>query len=576
MTLSVTASGSPGLSYQWQQLSGIVWSNIGLNQNTYNTGSLAATTVYRVVVYALDSGCEEQVSDEITVLVTDDIEITSIANNGTICTGGTWTLNVVATGSPALLYQWQDSTALGTWQNVSEPGGTTASFVSDPLTQTTYYRVFVHATQSGCDDIYSSTVTVTVVNDISITGLGAGGSICVGGTWNLSVTATGSPNLLYQWQDSIAAGTWQNVSEAGGTTASFTSDPLNTTTYYRAFVHAVESGCDDVFSNTVTVLVFPDISITGISASGSICEGGTWDLTVNASGSPNILYQWQDSTAAGSWQNVSEAGGTTSAFTSDALTQTTYYRVFVYANENGCDDIFSNVVTVNVFDDIEITGLSAGGSICVGGVWSLNVNATGAPNLLYQWQDSTAAGTWQNVSETGGNTSAFITDALNQTTYYRVFVSANESGCQDIFSSVVTVTVFNDIVITGISNGGSICVGGTWNLSLNATGAPAILYQWQDSTAAGVWQNVSEAGGTTSGFTTEALTQTTYYRAFVYATENGCDDMFSSVVVVNVYEDIQITGMSSGGSICESGTWNLSVEASGSPNILYQWQDSTA
>jgi hypothetical protein len=60
-------------------------------------------------------------------------------------------------------------------------------------------------------------------------------SICVGGTWNLSVSA-GSLNLLYQWQDSTNLGT-QNVSETGGNTAGFTTDPLSVTTYYRVFVY---------------------------------------------------------------------------------------------------------------------------------------------------------------------------------------------------------------------------------------------------------------------------------------------------------------------------------------------------
>src|SRR5688500_17257930 len=329
--------------------------------------------------------------------------------------------------------------------------------------------VFVYATEPGCEDVYSSVVTVKVYSDILITNLSPSGSICESGTWNLNVTATGAPNLIYQWQDSTLLGTWQNVSEAGGTTAGFTSDPLTQTTYYRVFVSAVEPGCDDVYSEVVTVTVFDDIAITAVSDGGSICEGGTWPLYVTATGSPNLLYQWQDSTLLGTWQNVSEAGGTTAGFTSDPLSQTTYYRVFVYAIENGCEDLYSSVVAVNVFDDIAITVLSNGGSICEGGTWPLSVTATGSPNLLYQWQDSTLLGTWQNVSEAGGTTAGFISDPLSQTTYYRVFVYAIENGCEDLYSSVVTVNVYGDIVITPLSLGGSICDGVTWNFNDTST-----------------------------------------------------------------------------------------------------------
>ena len=60
--------------------------------------------------------------------------------------------------------------------------------------------------------------------DISISGQPVGGDVCAGGTWLLNVIASGSPGINYQWQDSIVGGTWQNVSEVGGTTSSFTSD----------------------------------------------------------------------------------------------------------------------------------------------------------------------------------------------------------------------------------------------------------------------------------------------------------------------------------------------------------------
>jgi hypothetical protein len=43
----------------------------------------------------------------------------------------------------------------------------------------------------------------------------------------------------------------------------------------------------------VTVTVFPDIAISAQPVGGSICTGGNFDLSVTASGSPNIHYQWE-------------------------------------------------------------------------------------------------------------------------------------------------------------------------------------------------------------------------------------------------------------------------------------------
>jgi hypothetical protein len=68
---------------------------------------------------------------------------------------------------------------------------------------------------------------------------------------------------------------------------------LTTTTTYRVFVHADESGCEDVYSAEATVIVTPDIAISADPVGGSICEGGNFDLSVSASGSPDIHYEWQ-------------------------------------------------------------------------------------------------------------------------------------------------------------------------------------------------------------------------------------------------------------------------------------------
>jgi hypothetical protein len=112
------------------------------------------------------------------VTVFPDISISSQPIGTDMCVGGTWTLNAVASGSPNIQYQWQDSTALGTWQNVSETGGTTSSFTTDPLSVTTWYRLFVYATENGCEDIYSTTVMVNVVNDPVLTTSGNQNTLC--------------------------------------------------------------------------------------------------------------------------------------------------------------------------------------------------------------------------------------------------------------------------------------------------------------------------------------------------------------------------------------------------------------
>jgi len=564
--LSITASGSPNIHYEWQVFDGTDWSVTGTDSPNYNTGVLTTTTTYRVNVYAEESGCDDVYSSDVTVIVTPDISISAEPVGGSICVGGNFDLSITASGSPDIHYQWEQQTDPTTWVVV---GTDAPNYNTGALSVTTVYRVWVNADESGCEDVYSTEVEVTVFPDISISAEPVGGSICVGGNFDLSVTASGSPDIHYQWEQQTDPTTWVVV---GTDSPNYNTGTLSVTTVYRVWINADESGCEDVYSTTVSVILTPDISISAEPIGGLICTGGNFDLSVTASGSPDIHYQWEvfDGT---DWVVT---GTDSPSYNTGVLTLTTSYRVWVNADESGCEDVYSQDVTVIVTPDISISGQPVGGSICTGGTWAYSILASGSPNILYQWQDSTALGTWQNVSEAGGNTPAFITDPLTQTTWYRVFVYATESGCEDIYSTVSQVTVFPDISISSQPVGTDMCVGGTWTLSALASGSPNILYQWQDSTAVGTWQNVSETGGTTSSFTTDPLSVTTWYRLFVYAVENGCEDIYSTTVLVNVVNDPVLT--TSGDQVlCIGGLLTMDVTVSGGVGTnTYQWQNFSA
>jgi hypothetical protein len=152
------------------------------------------------------------------------------------------------------------------------------------LSVTTNYRVWVNADESGCEDVYSTIVSVLVTPDISITAQPVGGAICTGGNFDLSVTASGSPNIHYQWEV-FDGTTW---TATGTDSPNYNTGILTATTMYRVSVHAEESGCEDLYSVDVTVIVTPDIAISAQPVGGSICTGGNFDLNVTASGSPDI------------------------------------------------------------------------------------------------------------------------------------------------------------------------------------------------------------------------------------------------------------------------------------------------
>ncbi|MCX6244735.1 MAG: tandem-95 repeat protein, partial [Bacteroidetes bacterium] len=568
--MSVTASGgTPSLNYQWQRSTtgcGGSWTNIGANSPNYTTAALTQTTYYRVIVSATGNGCNNATSTCATVYVP---RITTSPSSGTICTGGNFTMNVVVDGGSATLaYQWQSSPDNLTWGNVTGgTGANTATYTTDVLTSTTYYKCIVTVTSPNCADLVSSTATVTIVGDPNITLQPAGNTICNGGTSTLSVTATGgTPTLLYQWQYSLSNSpySWSNVSGgSGGTTNTYTTPALAVTTYYRVLITAAGSGCDPTATTPATVTVVPDPTIDIQPTDATICSGTTTTITVSASGgTPSLNYQWQYSLSNSpySWNNVSGgSGGTTNAYTTPSLASTTYYRVQISATGNGCDPINSNPVAVHI---PHITTQPVNATVCDGGTQVLTVAAGsdgGTATFAYQWQVSAVDCSIGFFDIPLATTPSYTTPVLTGNRFYKCVITVSTPSCSNLISNCASVTVVPDPYITGQPSGGSICSGSTFNMTVTASGGtPSLTYQWQSSGAlAGPYSNVvGGSGANTSSYTTPALAATTYYQVIVSAAGNGCGTATSVPVTVSVSQNA--TANAGGNStICSTGTYTI-------------------
>ncbi|KRB59177.1 gliding motility-associated C-terminal domain-containing protein [Flavobacterium sp. Root186] len=582
-TLSVTATGgTPGLNYQWYSSADNVSYTLisGANVNTYTTPALTSNTYYRVDVSATGNGCGLVTSNSVLITVIPDPVISQQPIGNTICSGGTHTMTVTASGDNSggvLAYQWQSSTnGTSGWSNVSGgTGATTNTYTTAALTSNLYYRVRITQIYSGCE-VYSNAVPVFVtrittqpVNPIPI---------CVGGIVNISITASlngGTGTFSYQWQSDSGSG-FMNETNATAATPNFASDILNATTQFRCLVTSSVTNCV-LTSNVVTATVVPDPLITVQPTGTTICSGGNYTLSITASnGTPSLNYQWFSSTDNSTFTAVS--GATAATYTTPALTQTTYYKVDVSANGNGCTTTTSTVATVIVLSDISITTQPAlRTNICSGSNATLNVAVSGGSgNYIYQWKNSVnIAGPYNDIP--GANSASYTTTALTQNTYYVVTISDGTQGCDPLTSNIAAV-IIPTITVQPVAPA-TVCVGGTISLSTLASangGSAAFSYQWQRSpNGTTSWTNVSSGtGGTTANYTSAGLTATTYYRAVITSSAPSCT-LIGNTVVATVIPDPIIITQPVGGNICEGGTFTMSSGVtSGSGAYTYQWQES--
>jgi hypothetical protein len=305
-TLSVNPGGTSPFTYQWfQGNTGVTTTPIGTT--SFVTVSPTVTTSYWVRV----TGQCSPVADSPAVTVT--VTCSPIASNvtaapATINIGQSSTLSFNTTGSGPFTIQW----FRGSVGDTSNPiQGSTTSILVSP-TVTTAYWVHVTAPCGSQDGSVTVFVNGTVCIGPSIVTQPVGSTTSAGNSVTLTVGATGTAPLSYQWYVGSAPNT--STPAANGTGASLTVSPTTTTSYWVRVTNFC-NGTQNADSNTATVTISVSCinpSITTQPANTSAGLGTSATLRVVAAGT-SIHYQWYRGTK----------GDTTTAVGTDSATLVT-------------------------------------------------------------------------------------------------------------------------------------------------------------------------------------------------------------------------------------------------------------
>lgn len=121
------------------------------------------------------------------------------------------------------------------------------------------------------------------------------------------------------------------------------------------FGNCGEVWIDDIEYGEYSANVAPTFT-TNLKPSYTVGEGGTLDLTVEASGTPAPTYQWYRNTTNSNVNGTIINDATSATYSVPTETKNTYYYYCVATNAAG--SATSNVATVNVTDPIQVTGIS--------------------------------------------------------------------------------------------------------------------------------------------------------------------------------------------------------------------------
>jgi sugar lactone lactonase YvrE len=248
-----------------------------------------------------------------------------------VLAGATATFSVIVDASPPPAYQWQVSADGGvTWTDISDGGGITGSatgtldvVAGDGLNGVEYECVITNS--AGSETTVPALLTVDAVP--AITAQPASEAVGVGSVAILTVSASGSPAPTFQWEESTNGGvSFSSLSDGGGISGSSTATlnvvastvALNGTEYECVVSNSQGSVTTAPATLNVTAeVVIPPPSISTQPVSQTVNAGSGVILSVVASGSSALSYQWyfNGSPAAGatgatlSFSNVTAANG---------------------------------------------------------------------------------------------------------------------------------------------------------------------------------------------------------------------------------------------------------------------------
>jgi len=387
--------------------------------------------------------------------------------------GGSATFTVAATGTPApSVFTWyrlrvgstgfvplltNDATYSGVGTATLRITNAAATMTGDQFQVVVSNLISPNAT--------SNAVTLTVGTAPTITSAAAA-AFRVGTAGTFTFTATGDPVPTFAIAGLPA---WASLN---ATTGVLSGTPPDTTGSPLALTVSATNPAVTTQSFTLTIL--PAVSAPAIAAqpqAAVVDLGGTLALSVSATGTEPLAYQWSRNGAA-----LSGAVGATLTLSGVQASAAGSYTVQVTNSVGTVTSVSANVVVTTV---PELTQQPRPQVALGGASATFAVSATGGASFNYQWR--------RNGLNIGGATGPVLT--VNN-------VSAGDAGFYDVLvanargtatSSVATLTVVSAPqapVISAQPAAQVVPAGGSATLTVGVSAAPSPTFQWRRNGAA--------------------------------------------------------------------------------------------
>ncbi len=450
----------------------------------------------------------------------------AVSGGGTVCAGQGATLSVALAGT-------------GPWSLVWSDGVTQSGLASSPATRvvtppsTTTYTVLAVA-DTICAGAATGSAAVTVNPTPSAT-LNVPTRVCAGRTTTASVPPMSGATYVWTVTNAtILSGQGTNVLSFVGI-----SDPVTIA------VDATLGTCGASDSRTIPFAFSPSGSVSG---GGTICAGGSTDISFNLTGTAPFSITWSD----GFIQPVSAAGPGTRTVSPTATRSYTITALHDGASCPAGTGTGSATVTVNPLPSV---GISAPASFCAGAAGLTASVPDAGTGATYAW--TIAGGTF------GGSTTAPVVSFTPTGPAVTLGVTVGlPTTCSASSSRVVSLAPPPSAVVSG---GGSICSGNEGTIQVALTGTPPYSLTWSDGVVqSGIASPSAQRSVRPAATTTYSVTN---------VQDANCSGAASGSATFNVVASPSAVMTSANTTICPGGSATLTVRLSGQGPYTLTWSD---
>jgi hypothetical protein len=563
---SVVANGNI-TGYQWFKLQGGVPVAIpGATQATYAIASAlpANSGTYFVEVYGI-APCAKAVSQQVTFVVNEQINITQQPAAVAVCEGEDVVLNVTATspGISVLNYQWYKKNP----SLPDAPVGTNSNSFTIPAAAVAnsgqYYAVITGPVGFTCGNI-STQLTTVIVNPIPTATLTATANTNCN-TSGVKVVLTGSGGTRPYTFTYTENGTQKTRT----TTGAFDTAVIDLGAYipgnYAFELNAVSDNapgknCGRNISGQQANIVIKAIPVLTVTpAATSICSGTSTNIVLTSNLDPNTTFSW--TVSANGVNGATAAGGnaiaqnlTTTGNTPGTVTYT------ITPMLDGCaGNVETVTITVNPIPLVTTASVNPG-AICSFTNVTVNLGSSVA-GTRFDW---VANGTNVNMPVASGSTTsssfqhtASASGTVNGTITYTITPFAN--GCTGTPQTTAPVTILplpaGNIQVNASGNI-TVCRDATQPMVTftGSNGNAPYEFTYLISGQSGSFTIGTNAGQSTASLPVSTATPGTYVYSLVgvkYSNDPGCPQVVNPAITATVVvKELPTATISGNATVC--------------------------